>query len=97
MTETAPGYRTLARPGPGLALLVEPDGREELWVVNRVARKSATCAQCGAVVARYYYPSNTHRRTRGGPRLCRPCVEGSPVGATKSARAPPQLHPGPPE
>ncbi len=81
MTEPAPRYRILDRPGPGLALLAEPNGREELWVVNRVAGKSAICAQCGAVVARYYYPSNTHRRTRGGPRLCRPCVEGVPVEA----------------
>ncbi len=76
MTATPPRYFTLDRPDPGLALLVEPAGREELWVVNRVAGKSATCAQCRAVVARYYYPLNTHRRTRGGPRLCRSCVEG---------------------
>ncbi len=85
MSETPPRYHTLARPGPGLATIQEPNGREELWVVNRVAGTSVTCAQCGVVVSRYYFPSNTHRRTRGGPRLCRLCVEDVPEqrGATQ--------------
>jgi hypothetical protein len=75
MSATPPHYRTLDRPAPGLATITEPDGREALWVLNRGERHRATCAQCGAVVPRYYYPSNTHRRARNGARLCRPCVE----------------------
>lgn len=44
MSETPPRYRTRDRPGPGLATIAEPDGREVLWVLNRGERHRATCA-----------------------------------------------------
>ena len=77
MSET-PRYRTLARPGPGLALIAEPDGREALWSLNRRGVHPMPCAQCGAVAGRNYRPAYAGGRGKGTPRLCRPCVEGAP-------------------
>ncbi len=79
MTETPPRYRTLARPGPGLALLAEPDGRQELWSLNQRGARLRRCAQCGTMTAQLYHPA----LVRGPPRphLCRPCVEGTPAPA----------------
>jgi hypothetical protein len=73
MTETPPRYRTLDRPGPGLATIQEPDGRVTLWSLNLRAHYPRTCAQCGALAGRNYRP--TLGRRTDHPRLCRPCVE----------------------
>jgi hypothetical protein len=75
MTALPVAYRTLARPGLGLALIAAPDGRVQLWAVNRHASPWAVCAQCGAAAAWHYRtPLAPARR---GPHLCRPCVEGA--------------------
>jgi len=79
MTETSPRYRTRDRPGPGLATIEEPDGRVMLWTLNRRAIHPRPCAQCGAMAGRNYRPSIY--RDKATPRLCRPCVEGTPVEA----------------
>jgi hypothetical protein len=75
MSETPPRYRTRRFPGPGLALIEEPDGRVALWSLNRRAAHRRTCAQCGVSVGRNYRPSVP--RPKDDPRLCRPCVEGA--------------------
>lgn len=75
MAETPPRYRTVERPGPGLAAIAAPDGRVELWAVNQRARRPATCAQCGAVSIWNYRRSNPHRRRKDDGCLCRACVE----------------------
>ncbi len=74
MRETPSRYRTLARPGPGLATIAEPDGRVALWALNLGAIRPRTCAQCGALAGRNYRPSIA--RLTDDPRLCRSCVEG---------------------
>lgn len=79
MTETAPRYRTLARPGPGLALIEEPDGRVALWSRTLRGNNRRACVECGAVTGRFYRPANPYGRGPAGPRLCRPCVEGTPT------------------
>jgi len=75
MTETALGYRTRDRPGPGLATIEEPDGRVMLWSLNLRKAHATPCAQCGALAGRNYRPPLP--RGPGSPRLCRPCVEGT--------------------
>jgi hypothetical protein len=40
MRETPSRYRTLERPGPGLATIEEPDGRVALWALNLWVRLS---------------------------------------------------------
>jgi hypothetical protein len=75
-TETPPRYRTLARPGPGLATIVEPDGRVRLWSLNRRATRPMPCARCGALAGRNYRPAVA--RAGAAPRLCHCCVEGVP-------------------
>ncbi len=75
MTETPPRYRTLDRPGSGLATIREPDGRVALWSCVLQGNKMRMCAQCGATVGRFYRPSLN--RGKDTPRLCRPCVEGT--------------------
>ncbi|HEY8600665.1 MAG TPA: hypothetical protein VIL85_19670 [Thermomicrobiales bacterium] len=77
MSETLPRYRTLDRPGPGLATIREPDGLVALWSLTRVATHSRRCAQCGAIAGLSYRPSI--QRGKDTPRLCRPCVEGAPA------------------
>ncbi len=74
MGETPPRYRTLDRPGPGLATIREPDGRVMLWSCVLRGRRFRPCAQCGVVAGQTYRPSIA--RGRDTPRLCRPCVEG---------------------
>ncbi len=83
MTATPPRYRTLDRPGPGLALIAEPDGRVMLWALTLRGTKRYACSQCGVVSGWHYHPSL--KRGKGGPRLCCPCVEGTPEprGATQ--------------
>ncbi len=78
MTANTPQYRRrdAHRFGRGLALIVAPDGREELWTRNLWATQPLPCARCGAVVERHYRPAATFGRGSGGPCLCRPCVEG---------------------
>ncbi len=76
MGETPPRYRTLDRPGPGLATIREPDGRVALWSLNLRKVQPQPCAQCGMVAGRTYHPSI--KRVKDNPRLCRPCVEGVP-------------------
>ena len=74
MTAIPPVYRTLDRPGLGLAVIAAPDGLVRLWAVNRHASPWARCAQCGGDAAWHYRtPLAPARR---GPHLCRPCVEG---------------------
>ena len=73
MTEPPPRYRTLDRPGFGLATIAEPTGRVALWTLVRRGSKTRRCAGCGTTVTRYYRPSLY--RGKGEPRLCRPCVE----------------------
>ena len=74
MTALPLAYRTRARPGLGLARIAAPDGRVQLWAVNRHASPWASCAQCGGVATWHYRtPLLPPRR---GPHLCRPCVEG---------------------
>ncbi len=79
MTETPPRYRTLDRPGPGLALIAEPDGRQELWSLNQRGARLRLCAQCGTMTAQMYHPALVRGPHR--PHLCRPCVEGTPAPA----------------
>ena len=74
MSATPPRYRTLDRPGPGLATIREPDGRVALWSLNLRKVQPQPCAQCGLRAGRNYRPSIN--RGKGTPRLCRPCVEG---------------------
>ena len=75
MGETPPRYRTLDRPGPGLATIREPDGRVELWSRTMNGSTIRTCVQCGVATGLFYRPS-LYRRAQETPRLCRPCVEG---------------------
>ncbi len=76
MTATPPRYRTLARPGPGLATIREPDGRVALWSLNRRGSHPWPCVQCGVIAGRNYRPAHPYGRGQGTQRLCRPCVEG---------------------
>jgi hypothetical protein len=76
MTATPPRYRTLDRPGPGLATIQGPDGRVALWSLNLRGNHARPCVQCGVVAARNYRPGYAGGRSRGSPRLCSPCVEG---------------------
>ena len=69
------GYRTIGRPGPGLAVIAEPDGRERLWSRLRSARSTAICANCGRPAAPGYRPSLAVPGERG-LRLCAACVLG---------------------
>lgn len=75
MSATPPCFRTLDRPGPGLATIAEPDGRVVLWSLNRPAIRPRPCAQCGTIAGRNYRLSDAYRRGARVPRLCRPCVE----------------------
>ena len=77
MTANTPPYprRAACRLGRGLALIVAPDGREELWALNLWAARAVPCTRCGTVVEWHYRPAATFGRGTGGPRLCRPCVE----------------------
>jgi hypothetical protein len=79
MTANIPHYqrRDAPRFGRGLALIVAPDGREELWALNLWAADVVPCTRCGAVVTRHYRPAVTFGRGASGPHLCRPCVEGA--------------------
>jgi hypothetical protein len=74
MSATPPRYRTRRFPGPGLALIEEPDGRVTLWSLNRRPIRTFPCAQCGVPAGRNYRPSIA--RGKDTPHLCRPCVEG---------------------
>ena len=74
-----PPYRTIARVALGLARIAAPDGRAELWAVNRRVDPAATCARCGAPAPWHYRPALA--RAPCLPRLCRPCVEGAAEGA----------------
>jgi len=76
MGETTPRYRTLDRPGPGLATIAEPDGREAVWALNQRGARLQLCAQCDVMDAQMYRPALV--RGPAGPYLCRPCVEGTP-------------------
>jgi hypothetical protein len=73
--EAQQGYRTIRRPGPGLAIIAEPDGRERLWARLRSARRTFVCANCGAPAAPGYRPS-VPRAGEPGLRLCVACVVG---------------------
>ena len=79
MSTTPPRYRTLDRPGPGLARIAEPDGRVALWSLNLRGRRFRSCAQCGAVTTRVYHRAISQGRLQGRTRLCRACVEGAPA------------------
>ena len=79
MTETALGYRTRDRPGPGLATIQEPEGRVMLWSRTMQGSTIRTCIQCGMATGLFYRPSIY--RDKATPRLCRPCVEDTPIEA----------------
>ena len=81
MSETPPRYRTLDRPGPGLATIQEPEGRSRLWSLNLRSGSPRPCASCGVVGTRMYHRAASHGRNKAAPRLCRLCVEGTPVEA----------------
>jgi hypothetical protein len=74
MSETPPRYRTLDRPGPGLATIREPDGWVLLWALTRRPTHSRRCAQCGVIAGLSYRPSIY--RGKDTPRLCPSSVEG---------------------
>jgi hypothetical protein len=69
------GYRTILSPGPGLALVAEPDGRERLWARLRSTPRAAACANCGRLASPGYRPS-APRPGEPRVRLCAACVEG---------------------
>ena len=77
--ETPPRYRTVARPGPGLAMIAGPDGRATLWSLDLRASRARPCARCGTSATRLYHRASAHGPTRDATRLCRPCVEGATV------------------
>jgi hypothetical protein len=69
------GYRTIGRPGPGLALVAEPEGRERLWARLRRAQLARPCANCGRPAAPGYRPSIQSPR-EPCVHLCAACVLG---------------------
>ena len=73
--EARGGYRTIARPGPGLALIAEPDGRERLWARLRRVPRGSICANCGQPAVPGYRPSIA-LPDEPGLRLCVACVLG---------------------
>jgi hypothetical protein len=75
MSETPPRYRTLDRPGPGLATIEEPDGRVTLWSLDLRAGRFRPCARCGTLATRMYHRMGAQHDKAKRPRLCRPCVE----------------------
>jgi hypothetical protein len=70
------GYRTIRRPGPGLAIIAEPGGRERLWARLRSARLTSICANCGRPATPGYRPSIALPDEQG-LRLCAACVVGA--------------------
>jgi len=83
MGETPPRYRTLDRPGPGLATIAEPDGRVGLWSRTMRGGTIRTCSRCGVATGLFSRPS-LYRKAQDTPRLCRPCVEGTARAARES-------------
>jgi hypothetical protein len=76
MRELSEQYWRIAPRHPGLALVAEPDGREDLWVLNLWATPPVLCICCGAATVRHYRPAAAFGRGSAGSRLCRSCVEG---------------------